>query len=363
MTAQIDALLGQMESQELDALLITNGQNRRYLSGFGGSAGTLLVTRGAQVLITDFRYWEQAEQQAPDWRLHRLKGRLDEALPELLGEIAPGRVGFEADDMTVATWDKLREAAPEGIEWVPTTDLVRGIRMHKSDRELAAIRKAQRIADQAAAELPHMIEPGRTEREVAWALERRLRELGADGLAFDIAMASGPNSAQPHHKSGDRVIGENEMVLVDFGALVDGYHSDMTRTFFTGEPTEEYAKIYNIVLEALERAEAALAPGLGLRASDALARDFIAEQGYGEQFGHSLGHGVGLQIHELPNLSFRAEEEAVLAEGQIVTVEPGIYLPGWGGVRIEDLVYVTADGIENLTTTTKDIDAWRKARG
>jgi Xaa-Pro aminopeptidase len=361
MNQQLAQLRARLAELQVDAFLITDEKNRAYLSGFTGSSGALLVTVDDAYLMTDFRYFEQAERQAPDWTLWKQTGALTDAVSALLDEVKAGRVAFEADAMTVAEWRKYQ--AKEGAEWVATEEVVRRLRAVKRGDEVEAIRRAQRITDEAARELPRLIQPGRTEKQVAWALEKLMRDLGADGPAFEIIVASGSNAALPHHRPSERVIQEDEIVLVDFGARLAGYHSDMTRTYFTGEPPEEYARIYQIVLDALHEAEQRITAASGARAMDAVARDFIGEQGYREAFGHGLGHGVGLDIHEMPGLSFRVSEEELLEAGHVVTIEPGIYLPGWGGVGIEDLALVTEAGVEIFTETTKDIDAWRKGQG
>lgn len=362
MNSRVDQLRAVMTEQNLDALLITDANNRAYLSGFSGSSGVLLVTPANAYIVTDFRYFEQVGRQAPNWTLWKQTMSLAEAVGDLLKEVSPARLGFEADALTVSEWNVYRKAGPDTVEWVETEGLVRRMRSRKADDELDAIRRAQRITDEAAVHLPRLIQPGKTEKQVSWELEKLLRDLGADSPAFEIIVASGPNSALPHYHPGDRVIGANEIVLVDFGAKLDGYHSDMTRTYFTGEPSDEYAHIYGIVLQALYRAEDAIRAGFGAKAADAVARDYISDHDHPDDFGHSLGHGVGLDIHEQPSLSFRAKDEETLETRQVVTIEPGIYLPGWGGVRIEDLAVVTENGIEIFTTTTKDVDAWRKAQ-
>ncbi len=361
MDPQVDQLRALMAGQGLDAFLITDENNRRYLSGFTGSSGALLLGYSTAILVTDFRYYEQAAQQAPGWQLWKQTRDLDGTLAELLASEPPRRVGFEADTLAVASFERVKREAPSSIEWVPTEGVGRGLRAVKQPEEVQRLRTAQHIADQAAAHLPRLIQPGKREREVAWALHGLLRELGADDPAFDITVASGANSALPHYKGGERMIAHGEIVLVDFGARVGGYRSDMTRTFFTGDPPEKYREVYEVVLGAMHAAEAVLRPGFSARKSDQIARDWISDHGYGDYFGHSLGHGVGLEIHELPSLSFRAPEEVRLEAGNVVTVEPGIYLPGWGGVRIEDLVLITETGMEILSHAPTDIDEW--ARG
>ncbi len=362
MSIHVNLLHSFMAEYGLDAFLVSNGQNIRYLSGFTGSSGALVLTREQSYLVTDFRYYQQGQAQAPDWQLWKQKTSLQQAVSDLLNEIKPARLGFEANSMTFANWQTYNTKSPKATEWVPTKDIILKIRASKTEAEIELIRQAQQLTDQAGTQLPLLIEVGKSEKQVAWELEKVIRNLGADGLAFDVIVASGPNSALPHHRPTDRIIRENEMVLVDFGAKLAGYHSDMTRTFFTGEPTERYHKVYHIVLKALHKAEETLKAGFGLKAGDAIARDLIKDAGYGDNFGHSLGHGLGLQIHEEPKLSFRAKEGDQLGLNQLVTIEPGIYINGWGGIRIEDLVCVTQNCVDILTTTSKDIDVWRKAR-
>ena len=362
MKTRLDFLTAFMAQHNLDAFLVTHAQNRHYLSGFSGSSGALLLTRDQPYLVTDFRYYQQSASQAPNWQLYKQKTSLQQAVNDLLNEVKPARLGFEANSLTVADWQTYCEKGPKATQWVPSKDLILKRRASKTEAEIESVRQAQRITDQAGTQLPHLIEPGKSEKQVAWELEKVMRDLGADGLAFDVIVASGPNSALPHYHAGDRIIGKNEIVLVDFGAKLAHYHSDMTRTFFTGEPTAKYHEVYHIVLEALHKAEETLKAGFGLKAGDAIARNLIKEAGYGEQFGHSLGHGLGLHIHEEPKLSFRAKEDELLAVNQLVTIEPGIYIEGWGGIRIEDLVRITQDGVDILTTTSKHVDLWRKGR-
>lgn len=362
MSTRVESLTTFIVQHNLDAFLLTNTQNCHYLSGFTGSSGALLITKDRRYLVTDFRYYQQSATQAPDWQLWKQKTTLQQAVSDLLNEVKPARLGFEANSTTFADWQTYHEKTSDVTEWVPTKDIILNMRASKTEAEIELIRRAQHITDQAGTQLPLLIEPGKTEKQVVWELEKVMRDLGADGLAFDVIIASGPNSALPHYRAADRIIRENEIVLVDFGAKLADYHSDMTRTFFTGEPTEKYHEVYHIVLQALHKAENRLKAGFDLKAGDAIARDLIKEAGYGEHFGHSLGHGLGLEIHEEPKLSFRAKEGDQLAINQIVTIEPGIYINGWGGIRIEDLVRVTQDGVDILTTTSKDIDIWRRAR-
>jgi Xaa-Pro aminopeptidase len=260
-------------------------------------------------------------------------------------------VGIEEEFLPVGTFRRLQEAAAP-TEIVPVGGLDR-IRWEKSPDEIDAIRAAAAIADAAFRDVLPLIRPGAIERDVAIELETRLRRRGSERLAFDLIVASGPRSALPHGTGSDRLIGPGEFVTLDFGAVVRGYHSDCTRTVVTAPASDRHREVYAVVLEAQQIALAHLRPGLTGRQADALARDVIARAGYGDAFGHSLGHGIGLAVHEGPSLSQR--EEAVLERGAVVTVEPGIYLPGWGGVRIEDLVVLTGDGCVNLTGLPKTL--------
>ncbi len=353
-----------MAEREADAFLVSNAYNRRYFSGFTGSSGVLLVTPDEAYIVTDFRYYEQAQQEAPDFTLHKQTGRMEESLGELLARVAPRRLAFEADHVTVAAFDRWREEVPEEIEWVPTEEVGWNVRAVKDEGEISLLRRAQAITDRAFERFLLEVEPGRTERELAWRLEVILRELGADDVSFDIIVAVGDHAALPHYHPlpGDRAVAPGDIVLVDFGAQVGGYHADMTRTFVVGEPDEQFRRVYAACLGALELAEATICAGMSCYDADRVARDHLEAQGFGDQFGHSLGHGVGLEVHEKPFLSFRAPPEETIPANSVVTIEPGVYIPGWGGVRIEDLAVVRDDGLEILTQSTKAIDAWVRAR-
>lgn len=358
MTDRLARLRTLMAEQQVEALLVTGEANRRYLSGFTGSAGALLITPDDALLLTDARYVEQAAQQAPHFRVvpvtHTTYGR---TVAEEARKRGVRRIAFEAHRLTYAAYSAYREALPEGVELVPLgtggMGLVERLRVVKDDGELALIRKAAAIVDAAFEHILSVLRPGLTEREVAWELEAFMRKQGAERAAFPIIVASGPRSALPHGVASDRVIGKGELVTLDFGAVYQGYCSDLTRTVAVGEPPEELKKIYEIVRQAQERGVAHVKAGMTGKEADALCRDVIAAAGYGEQFGHSTGHGIGLEVHEAPSLSARSEEP--LPVGAVVTVEPGIYLPGVGGVRIEDDVVLTATGNECLTHAPKDL--------
>ena len=342
--------------ETLDALLVTQPDNRRYLSGFTGSAGVLLVTPREAVLLTDFRYVEQAAAQAPAFEVVKFEGLAWPVLAEQAARLGLRRLGFEAEDLTVdghlRLQEALRQTAPQ-VELVPLRGFVEALRQVKDPAEIDALRRAVELADRAFESVAARLAPGLTEREVAWRLEVAMRERGAEGVSFPIIVAAGPNGAMPHHRPTDRPIAAGEPIVIDMGCRLDGYCSDMTRTITLGEPDSRFWEIYHVVLRAQQACEDGLKAGMMGTAGDALARDVIAAAGYGEQFGHGTGHGVGLAVHEQPYLSRTARGEVEVRERAIVTVEPGIYLPGWGGVRIEDMVVVGPTRCHVLTTAHK----------
>ena len=340
----------QLSERELDALLISTPQNRRYLSGFTGSAGYLLVTPQRQILFTDSRYTEQAGAQSPHFEVVQMKAGLSWLL-DALKETGVRRVGFESDNMTVASYHRMLEAIKEeeglsGTSLIATTGITDELRVLKDAEELAHLQKAIDASDKAMEQVCPAIEGGMTEREVAWRMEAAMRQFGADKISFDTIVAAGPNGAMVHHRPTDRVIQAGEPIVIDMGAQVGGYCSDITRTVVVGEPDEMFYKIYNIVLGAQLTAINTVRPGLTGEECDSLSRDIIAGAGYGDNFGHSLGHGVGLAVHENPRVGPGAED--VLKPGMVFTVEPGIYISGWGGVRIEDIVVLGEDGARAL---------------
>lgn len=349
---QLTALLPE---KELDAILISAPENRRYLSGFTGSAGYLLVTPQRQVLFTDSRYTEQAGNQSPHFEVIQTKPGLDWLL-EALKETGVKRVGFESDNMTVASYNRVLEAIKEaegleGTSLIATSGITDELRIFKDKEELAQLQKAIDASDRAMEAVCPLIEAGMTEKEVAWRMEVAMREFGADNISFDTIVAAGPNGAMPHHLADDTVIRAGEPIVIDMGAQVDGYCSDISRTVVVGEPDEMFHKIYGIVLGAQLTAINTVRPGLTGEECDALSRDIIAEAGYGDNFGHSLGHGVGLAVHENPRVGPKAEN--TLGSGMVFTVEPGIYLSGWGGVRIEDIVILGDEGATPLSKAGK----------
>jgi Xaa-Pro aminopeptidase len=349
---QIAQLRQKLVQQNLDAVLVTQPENRRYLSGFTGSAGALIISRETVHLATDFRYYEQSQRQAPEFTLLKIEETLPTCLSKLLAELEARRVGFESAHVTLDQYSQWSDAL-EGIELVPVKDLVEELRIVKDAEELALIRRAVDLSDEAIVHIAQWLKPGVTEAAVAWEVEAFLRTHGADDIAFPVIVGSGPNGAMPHAQPGCRKIQEGEPIVIDLGARVDGYCSDLTRTLCLGEPDATLQSIHGLVLDAQAAAEQAMRQGLKGSTVDAIARNLIEAGGHGEHFGHGLGHGLGLAIHERPRASRTSQD--VLQAGMLITVEPGVYLEGWGGVRIEDLVVVQEEGIEVLTKAPKGL--------
>lgn len=340
--------------ERLDALLIYQPENRRYVSGFTGSEAMLLVAPDRAVLATDSRYWEQAEREAPEFSVYQVKTKYVSELDDILATAGhPRRIGFESTYITVDQLDQLEDAAPEGVEWVPIKGIVEDLRLIKDAAEIELIRRAARIADDGFEHLCKTLRPGMTEREAAWELEAYMRTHGADKIAFDLIVGSGPNGAMPHHHSDPRPIQAGEPIVLDLGAQVQGYHSDLTRTICLGRPRDgRFLEIYDVVLRAQEAALHGIRAGMTGVEADRIARNVIEAAGFGDNFGHGLGHGVGLAIHEDPRAGRTAED--VLPAGSTLTIEPGIYLPGWGGVRIEDLTLVGENGVQLVSHAGKE---------
>ena len=339
--SRIDRLRESLE----EPLLVTTPVNIRYLTGFESTNAALLVGDDRAVLFTDFRYAEAGR---------KVEGvefvEVERALIRGVAAHVGGKVGFEAAHLTYASWDLLRN---RGLELIPRGGAVERLRAVKSEEELELIRRATEIVNEAYERLAQEQFVGRSERDLAYRFDQFLNELGADGPSFPTTVASGPNGATPHAHSGGRVIERGETVVVDAGAVVEGYASDCTRTFATGPLPDELARAYEVVLEAQLAGLDAVEPGVTGRDADAAARGIIADAGLGERFGHGLGHGVGLLVHEAPTL--RPESEDTLVANNVVTVEPGVYLPGLGGIRIEDLVVVRDDEPIVLTSFTKEL--------
>ncbi|MEX2104152.1 MAG: Xaa-Pro peptidase family protein, partial [Bacilli bacterium] len=330
MNNRIERLQSKLEEQQIDALLVTNTSNRRYISGFTGSSGFALITKHTALFLTDFRYSEQAKQQCQGLDViifNNPPGEL-ETLRQQLKEQGVKKLGFEMSTMSYGQYQTYTQKLTE-VELVPVEGLIESLRLIKDESELVLIRKAVQIADDAFTHILGFLRPGITEIDVETELEFYMRKQGAKSSAFDIIVASGPRSALPHGRASERVLQPNEFITMDFGAIYDGYISDITRTVVLGEAMDKHHEIYNIVLEAQLKGVNDIKAGLTGKEADALTRDIISNYGYGEYFGHSTGHGIGLDVHEGPRLA--SNNETILEPGMIVTVEPGIYLPGFGG--------------------------------
>jgi Xaa-Pro aminopeptidase len=344
-----DRLEERLAERELDALVVTNLVNVRYLTGYTGSNGIAVVGPGVRLFFTDFRYLTQAAEEVPDFE--RVQAQRD-----LLGGVAErlsGKVGFEDATMSVRQHERLRKLVGQGAELAPAGNLVEELRAVKEPAEVERIRSAAQLADEALGAVLERGLTGRTEQEVAVDLEHTMRVLGAEAASFPSIVAAGAHGAQPHAHPRKEAIPEGVLVTVDWGAVVDGYCSDCTRTYATGDLDEEAAAGYELVRSVQEKSLGAVRPGAHGKEVDSLGRDAIAAAGHGDHYGHGLGHGVGLEVHEGPNLSQRSTD--TLVPGNVVTVEPGIYVPGRFGVRIEDLVVVTGDGCDVLSGLPKSL--------
>lgn len=353
---RLQALRLQMAEQGLDAILVTKPEDCRYLSGFTGSSGpaaTLLVSRDGAALATDFIHFEQAKQEAPGFTVMPATGPSRRFTELVSGGSRPGRVAFEADVVSVAEFRRLSEEAQKaGAELVPTEGIVDSLRAVKDEEEISCILRAAFIADTAMNHVAARLHPGMTEKEAAWEAEKCLRESGSEPLPFDIIVASGPNAALPHAKPTDRPIPEGEPVIFDIGARWRGYCSDLSRTLCLGPLPERFRAVYDLVLRAQQAAIDGIRAGMTGAQADGVARAVIAQAGHGDEFGHGLGHGVGLAVHERPRVSLNSTE--ALQENSVFTIEPGVYIIDWGGVRIEDTVVIRDGRVQPLTRAGKD---------
>jgi Xaa-Pro aminopeptidase len=353
-TARIASLCLQLAEKGIEGVFISQTENRCYLSGFDGSDGYLILTAKNAILATDFRYIEQSKQQAPDFEVFQITGKVEEWFPRITSQLGIKNLGFESGQVTYAFHRQLStalEKAGSKLELVPIEGLVESLRIVKSPEEIEFIARAADISDIAIADIKEKVRPGMTELDVAWEIERFMRENGSQPIPFEVIAQSGPNSAMPHARPSERRISEGEPILIDIGAKVNGYASDITRTFCIGTPDAMFKKIYDIVLGAQLAALSLVKEGMTGEYADNLARIIISEAGYGDKFGHSLGHGVGLAVHESPRLGPNSTD--VLKSGMVFSIEPGIYLPGWGGVRIEDLVTLEKGEIRVLSKAPK----------
>lgn len=348
---KLTKLRKKLEQADLEAILITSSINRRYLTGFTGTAGVALVSQSDALFITDFRYTEQASEQIKDFKIIEHKQTIEEEIHNQLKSLNIKKLGFEKNHVTYAQYTTFKQQFK--VDIVPAGNLVENLRLIKSDDEIRIMEKAAKIADEAYEHIKTFIKPGVKEIDVANELEFFMRKQGATSSSFDIIVASGHRSALPHGVASDKKIATGELVTMDYGALYEGYCSDITRTVAVGDISDELKTIYETVLTAQELGVKHIKPGMTGKEADDLTRDHITKKGYGEYFGHSTGHGLGMEVHEGPALSFRSNVK--LVPGMVVTVEPGIYIPNVGGCRIEDDIVITETGNRRLTKSDKHL--------
>jgi Xaa-Pro aminopeptidase len=335
-----------LASSHLDGILFSSLENIRYLCGFTGSDGAFVITRKESFFLTDSRYWTQAEEEVKGSKIIHYKKKM-EGIASLLLDLKLNNIGFESTSLPFSSHQFLLERLANEAKLIPLEDELKNLRAVKDPEELTLIRRAIDISSNAFFHLMEILKESVLEREVAWEMESFMKRSGADVLGFDIIIASGKRSALPHGRASAKRIEKGDFILIDFGSGFQGYHSDQTRTVVCGKPSLEQQKIYRVVKEAHDKAIEKVRPGIPICEVDAAARDHIHDQGYGEYFGHGTGHGIGLAVHEDPVVNI--ENKGLVQEGMVFTIEPGIYIPDWGGVRIEDMIRVTSHGVEVLT--------------
>jgi Xaa-Pro aminopeptidase len=349
---QLTKLRDALNQHDLDGMLITNPYNRRYMTGFTGTAGVVLVTKEKAIFITDFRYMEQASKELNnDYEIIQHQKPIFEEVARLTKDLKVNKIGIEQDHMNVSTFRSLENLVKGSL--VPVSSITEKIRMIKTEQELSILQEAAEIADKAFTHILNYIKAGVKELDVSNELEFFMRKKGATASSFDIIVASGYRSALPHGVASDKEIKNGEFVTLDFGAYYKGYCSDITRTVAVGNPSAELQEIYDVVLGAQLKGMNEIKPGMTGKDADSITRNYIEDKGYGDRFGHSTGHGLGLEVHEGPTLSARSK--TTLEPGMVVTVEPGIYIPGLGGVRIEDDTVITKEGNKSLTLSSKEL--------
>jgi Xaa-Pro aminopeptidase len=349
-STRVAALKRLMKERNIVTLLVTQRENVRYLTGFTGSSGSVVIASGRPMLVTDFRYQIQARAEAPEVTVLVQKKDHFSAVKEAARRLGADTLWFDEASLTI---DRVKALRKQGLRLKGIKDPVAELRQRKDTVELAKIRTAIRRAEDSFQALKRYVRPGASERELGFKLEMLIREQGARRTAFDIIVASGTNGAMPHASTTDRRLRAGDLVTIDFGAEADGYYCDITRTVCVGRPTPRQRLVHDLVLRAQEQAINAVKPGVRCAELDRLARTTIAQAGHGKHFGHATGHGIGLMVHEGPSLS--ALSKGVVDEGMVFTVEPGVYIAGWGGVRIEDMVLVTADGHRILTSLPREL--------
>lgn len=347
-TAKVQSIL---KEQDLDAMIVSSQYNLRYVSNFTGSAGLSIITQDKAFFITDFRYTEQATNQAAHMTIIEHKGNIQGEIEKLIQDNNIQSIGFEKNHVTYSEYETMKDRLSAKL--IPVENIIEDLRTIKDEQEIATIQKAVEITEKAFEHILDYIEEGMTEIQVANELDFYMRKLGATSVSFDTIVASGYRSAMPHGVASEKKIEQGDMITIDFGCYYNGYVSDMTRTFALGDPGEELKQIYQIVLDANLMATEAAEAGVTGAELDKIARDYISDHGYGEQFGHSLGHGIGLEVHEGPGINYRNKKP--LEVNTIITNEPGIYVAGLGGVRIEDDLVIKEDGNQNLMTLSKEL--------
>lgn len=352
MNTRLQKFRESMNNRNLDCALIYSDANRNYLSGFKGDESYIVVTQKEAVFITDSRYTEQARSEVSDFEVRQYSDKITGYLSELVKSLKVKRLGFEESHMTYSMYEELKSSL-DGVEFVKLDSMVEKLRQNKDSSEIDCIAKAASIADLAFSHMLNYIKPGMTEKSIGLELEFFMRSKGASGLSFPSIIASGKRSSLPHGTATDKVVENGDLLTLDFGCVYEGYCSDMTRTVVIGKASQEQKKIYEIVLKANEEALKAIKPGKTGIEIDLIARNIINDSGYGQYFGHGLGHGVGMRVHELPHVSKKGSYP--MEPGMVITDEPGIYIPDFGGVRIEDLLVVTDDGCRVLSKSSKQL--------
>lgn len=341
-----------LSSINLDGILLSSLENIRYFCGFTGSDGLLLLTQKDTFFLSDSRYWTQAEQEVKNSSIIKYKKKLD-GICSLILDLGIKTLGIESNSITLSFYNMLLKKLDENVKLIPLEDEMKNLRAFKDENELNLIKTSINISSKAFEHIIGMIKEGVSERDIAVEMEFYMKKHGAQATGFDIIVASGKRSSLPHGRASNKAIEKGDLILIDFGAGFEGYYSDQTRTIIYGKADEEHKKIYNIVQEALDKAIESIRPGISIYQLDEIARSHIRNYGYGDYFGHGLGHGIGLSVHEDPTINW--ENKDLIKEGMIFTVEPGIYIPDWGGIRIEDMVHVTPNGFELLTYLPREL--------
>ena len=347
---RINSIRKSLSKSDIDTAFISSKDNIRYYSGFTGTLAFLLITENKSIIITDSRYTVRAQEESPDYEIYQLKSG-DNWIKNSTNQIKSKVIGFEGNFVSFNMLNQLKERANKDLIWKDYSEQISKERVIKSKSELEKIEAAISISDRAFNAVSKEIEVGMTEKEIAWEIEKEMRILGAESISFDTIVASGLNGSKPHHSPTNKQISNGEAITIDMGAKLNGYCSDLTRTIFIGKPDEKFKKIYNIVLRSQLISIETAKDGMTGEEIDKISRDIISEEGFGEYFGHSLGHGVGLEIHENPGVGPNSKNE--ITPGMVYTIEPGIYIDGWGGIRIEDMVLMTDNGNKLLSHAEK----------